>query len=82
MEMQNARALTPPIRPRVGPFHERPFQVPHADRFGEALEAAIECRRCARSPAVWAPVWQFAHSTDVLDYVPRPGTLAAVSGAG
>ena len=82
MEMQNALALAPPVEPRVGRFHERPFVVPHADRFGEALEAAIESPEVRALPRGVGAVWQFAHSTDVLDYVPRPGALAAVYAAG
>jgi len=78
MEMQNALALTPPIEPRVGQFHGRPFQVPHADRFGEALEAAIESPDVRALPRGVGAVWQFVHSTDVLDYIPRPGALAPV----
>jgi hypothetical protein len=82
MEMQNALALAPAVEPRVGRFHERPFLVPHADRFGEALEAAIESEEVRALPRGVGAVWQFAQSTDVLDYVPRPGALAAVYIAG
>jgi hypothetical protein len=82
MEMQNALALTPLIEPRVGPFHGRPFQVPHADRFGEALEAAIDSPEVRALPRGVGAVWQFTHSTDVLDHFPRPGALAAIYGAG
>ena len=78
MEMQNALALSPPVEPRVGRFHGRPFQVPHADRFGEALEAAIESPEVRALPRGVGAVWQFAYSTDVLDYIPRPRALAAV----
>jgi hypothetical protein len=82
MEMQNALALAPPVEPRVGRFHERPFVVPHADRFGEALEAAIESPEVRALPRGVGAVWQFAHSTDVLDHIPRPGALAAIYAAG
>ena len=82
LEMQNALGLAPPVEPRIAPFHERPFAVPHADRFGEALEAAIESPEVRALPRGVGAAWQFVHSTDVLDYVPRPGALAAVYSAG
>ncbi|HVG46406.1 MAG TPA: DUF4037 domain-containing protein [Longimicrobium sp.] len=82
MEMQNALGLAPPVEARVGRFHGRPFQVPHADRFGEALEAAIESPEVRALPRGVGAVWQFAHSTDVLDYIPRPGALVSVYSAG
>jgi hypothetical protein len=82
MEMQNALALAPPVEARVGRFHGRPFQVPHADRFGEALEAAIESPEVRALPRGVGAAWQFAQSTDILDHLPRPGALAAVYTAG
>jgi hypothetical protein len=65
--MHNRLGVTPLISPEVAPFHSRPYLVPHAERFVEALRQAI------RSPAVraWPPgigaVWQFSDSTDVLE---------------
>ncbi len=75
-EMHNQLAVTPPIAPEVAPFHSRPYLVPHAERFVEALRQAI------RSPAVkaWPPhvgaVWQFSDSTDVLESTRLCGALA------
>ena len=40
-EMQNGLQLAPEVDPRVRPYHSRPFQVLHAERFCDALAEAI-----------------------------------------
>lgn len=39
--MQNALRLAPEVDPRVRPYHSRPFQVLHAERFCDALAGTI-----------------------------------------
>lgn len=39
--MHNALGLTEPVDPTTRPFHTRPFQVLHAERFSDAALAAI-----------------------------------------
>jgi hypothetical protein len=39
--MHNALGVTPPVDPRVRHYHDRPFQVLHAERFADATAAAI-----------------------------------------
>ncbi len=70
-EMHNALGVTPPVEPRMAPFHARPYRVPHADRFADALMAAIAAPDVRALPSFIGAVWQFADSTDLLDRVDR-----------
>jgi hypothetical protein len=77
-EMHNAIGITAPIEPRLAPFFERPYQVPHAMRFAEAIYAAIESPTVRAFPPYVGAVDQFADSTDVLDDLPKAQALAAI----
>lgn len=70
-EMHNALRLTEPVEPRMAQFHARPYTVPHADRFADALLAAVTAPEVRALPAFVGAAWQFADSTDVLDRVER-----------
>lgn len=75
MRMHNDLGVTPPIEPEVSPFHNRPYQVPHGERFVEALHAAIRSETVKGWPRYVGAVWQFCDSTDVLDSIERCKTL-------
>ena len=78
--MHNELAVTEPVEPRLAPFFGRPYLVPHAMRFVDALMSAIESPRLrAVTPYVGA-VDQFADSTDILDDLPKAQALLAVYG--
>ena len=77
-DMHNAIGITLPIEPRLAPFFERPYQVPHAMRFAEAIYATIESPTVRAFPPYVGAVDQFADSTDVLDDLPRAQALAAI----
>src|SRR5207247_707920 len=70
-ELHNALDLTPPLAAAVSSYHNRPYQVIHADRFAAALLATIQ------DPAVHAlgspigNVDQWIDSTPVLGYPAR-----------
>lgn len=64
--MHNALGVTPAIDPKVSPFHQRPYLVPHSERFYEALHRAIQSPTVKALPMHVGAVWQFADSTDVL----------------
>ena len=70
-QMHNDLDVTPPIRPEVSPFHERPFLVPHADRFVDALHSAITSTSIRSLPEHVGAIWQFADSTDIQSYTAR-----------
>jgi hypothetical protein len=76
--MHNELGLTEHVEPRIEPFFSRPYQVPHAMRFVDALHGAV------RSPAVRAlpphvgSVDQFVDSTDILDELPVAPALMSV----
>ncbi|MCU0522790.1 MAG: DUF4037 domain-containing protein [Anaerolineae bacterium] len=65
-EMHNALGITEPLAPTVSPFHGRPFLVPHADRFADALRVAIQDDGVRALPEHLGNVDQFVDSTDAL----------------
>ena len=76
--LHNALAVTDPQPVEVGPFHERPYRVPHAGRFADALYASVRSDAVKRLPKHVGAVWQFSNSTDVLDDVARCRAVAHV----
>ena len=79
-EMQNALAVAAPQDPSSRPYFGRPHQVIMADRFVNALIAAIEdpdVRRIAENFGLAGALDQWADSTDILSSAAR---CAAPSG--
>lgn len=64
--MHNQLGLTEPVDPTTRPYHGRPFQVLHAERFTEALIARITDPAIGSLPTI-GTVDQFIDSTDVLN---------------
>lgn len=77
-QMHNALGLTDPVEARVAPFFTRPYLVPHAGRFADALHAQIASPTVKSLPWNVGALWQFADSTDVLDSVERSRALMGV----
>ncbi len=71
MDMHNALDITPTVPAEITPFHNRPYRVPHAGRFADALYHEICIPEVKAWPEDVGAVWQFADSTDVLDNVGR-----------
>ncbi len=67
----NALGLTEIIEPEVSPFFDRPYQVPHAGRFVEALRNRITSDTVQNLPPHVGAVAQFVDSTDILDVIDR-----------
>jgi len=67
-ELHNGLAITDPIDANVSPFHSRPFQVIHGDRFWNAIQAAITDEEVKRLPVHLGSISQWVDSTDVLSY--------------
>ncbi|MFI0976408.1 DUF4037 domain-containing protein [Streptomyces sp. NPDC021093] len=61
----NQLGLTDPVDPTTRPYHTRPFQVLHAERFTAALRARITDPNISSLPTI-GTVDQFIDSTDVL----------------
>ena len=80
--MHNALRLTPQITPEITPFYGRPYQVPHAARFCDALYAEITSAVVLAWPRDVGGVAQFVNSTDVLEHVSRCRALGVIYGAG
>lgn len=77
----NRLGLTAPVDPTPRPYHDRPFQVLHAERFTEALTAHITDPTVRALPMTGAAD-QFLDNTDVLgDPALTRGATRAVVGA-
>lgn len=63
--LHNRLGLTEPLDPGTRPYHDRPFRVLHAERFGQALVAGIGDPGLRGLPLVGA-IDQFADNTDLL----------------
>jgi hypothetical protein len=64
--MHNNLGLTEPLPTQVSPFHERPFQVIHAENFAHAIYATIGDEKVRALPLNLGAIDQFVDSTDVL----------------
>ncbi|HEY9410205.1 MAG TPA: DUF4037 domain-containing protein [Jiangellaceae bacterium] len=73
----NEAALTPPVDPTRRRYHDRPFQVLHAERFAHALAATITEPELRALPLTGS-VDQWVDSTDLLG---RPDPLRAAMNA-
>ena len=74
-EMHNALHITDPLPTRVSSFWARPFQVIHADRYVEAIRAAIHEEHVRALPPHVGGIDQWVDSTDVLD---EPGRFSSL----
>lgn len=72
--LHNQLGLTEPVDPSTRPYHDRPFQVLHAERFTAALGANITDPDIGALPLLGA-VDQYIDSTEVLAH--RTQTQAA-----
>lgn len=69
--MHNDLNITLRLAPEVSQFHSRPFQVIHAERFADAIRAAIKSEEVLALPVNLGCVDQFIDSTDALRYLDR-----------
>ncbi|MGH6654088.1 MAG: DUF4037 domain-containing protein [Actinocrinis sp.] len=81
--MQNRLGLCEPVDPTTRPYHDRPFQVLHAERFANALSSALTTEELRALPLV-GTVDQYVDSVDALGDVTRRRaiTRAALNGKG
>ncbi len=70
-EMHNTLGITDPLTTKVSQFHSRPFLVIHADRFVDAIRAAIKSEEVLALPEHLGSIDQFVDSTDALRYLDR-----------
>ncbi|MFC2038071.1 DUF4037 domain-containing protein [Chloroflexota bacterium] len=69
--MHNTLGITGPLTTEVSQYHRRPFVVLHADRFVDAIRAAIKSEEVLALPEHLGSVDQFVDSTDALAYANR-----------
>jgi len=70
-KMHNILGLTDPLPKQVGSFHERPFQVIHADAFSQAILSKIndpEVKRISEKGLIGS-IDQFSDNTDLRSHV-------------
>jgi hypothetical protein len=70
-KMHNALGITDPLPAEVSQFHKRPFLVIHADRFVDAIRAAIKSEEVLALPEHLGSFDQFIDSTDAQSYLGR-----------
>ncbi|MEV4311675.1 DUF4037 domain-containing protein [Actinocrispum sp. NPDC049592] len=75
-QLHNDLGLTAPVDPSTRSYHDRPFQVLHAERFSQALIAGIADPELRALPLTGA-IDQFADSTDLLGNRERRRAAAA-----
>ncbi|MFN2108439.1 MAG: hypothetical protein ACK2UI_02140, partial [Anaerolineae bacterium] len=63
----NALGITEPLSTKVSPFYLRPFFVIKAERFVNAIRAAITSEEVRALPEHLGAVNQFVDSTDALN---------------
>jgi hypothetical protein len=80
-KMHNALGLTEPLTTKVSPFWKRPFLVIHADRFVDAIRAAIKSEEVLALPEHLGSIDQFVDSTDALEYADRFRVVCAGAAA-
>jgi hypothetical protein len=66
-EMHNALGITGPLTTSASQFYNRPFLVIHADRFVDAIRAAITSAEVLALPEHLGALDQFVDSTDALN---------------
>lgn len=64
-EMHNRLELTESIEPKISNFHDRPYLVPHSERFVEALLAKVKSPRLRSMKRAIGSLTQFIDSTDI-----------------
>jgi hypothetical protein len=76
--MHNTLGMTDFVEPQVSGFFDRPFLVPHADRFVDALHSAIHSEVVKALPKHIGAIGQFIDSTDILDSIDTIKRLMAI----
>ncbi|WP_433663857.1 DUF4037 domain-containing protein [Nocardia sp. CA-128927] len=71
----NQLGLTEPIDPSTRPYHHRPFQVLHAERFATALLHSITDPHLRATPPI-GTIDQYADSTNILEHRDRTRAVA------
>jgi hypothetical protein len=69
--LHNDQMLTAYVEPTITTFHERPYNVPHSERFVEACLTAISSDEVRALPVNVGGVAQFVDSADVLESTER-----------
>ena len=77
-ELHNDLSITEPIEPKISNFHDRPYRVPHSERFCQALIAKVKSPRLKSMERPIGSVNQFTDSTDISCWTGAQGKIASV----
>ncbi len=78
--LHNALGVTAPVDPRTRPFHNRPFQVLHAERFANATVAAIADPEVLAIVARAGLIGSVDQISDNVDLLTRPERVTRLRG--
>ncbi len=65
----NCLNLTAEIAPEISNFHDRPYQVPHAGRYADALREMIRSEEVRSLPPHLGSIDQFVENVDLLESI-------------
>ncbi len=77
-EMHNDLAITEYIEPKISNFHDRPYQVPHSERFYQALIDKVQSPRLKSMKRPIGSLNQFTDSTDISCWPSAQERIASV----
>ena len=79
-KLHNDLGVTPPLPTQVSRYYSRPFLVIHADRFVDAIRAAMTDQQVLGLPEHIGSIDQFVDSTDALNHFEWFKTVYRVPG--
>ena len=77
-EMHNDLAITEHIEPKISNFHDRPYKVPHSERFYKALIAKVQSPMLKALERPIGSLNQFTDSTDITCWNHAQEKIASV----
>jgi hypothetical protein len=77
-DMHNDLGITEYIEPKISNFHDRPYLVPHSERFYEALIAKVQSPRLKTMERPIGSLNQFTDSTDITCWIKAHEKIASV----
>ena len=77
-DMHNQLAITEHIEPKITNFHDRPYLVPHSERFYQALIEKVQSPRLKAMERPIGSLNQFTDSTDITCWTEAQNKIVAV----
>jgi hypothetical protein len=77
-DMHNDLEITEHIEPKIANFHDRPYLVPHSERFHQALIEKVQSPRLKSMERPIGSLNQFTDSTDIACWIKAQEKLVSV----